>query len=386
MRLSLAFEMQRPQVDDQAVVEETLAQCVLADEMGFDTVWFVEHHFLTTFSGSPCPEVMFGALSRMTKRIRLGFGVVILPYHHPVRVAERVAMVDHLSGGRVEFGTGRSAPYELIGMGIDPRETRAMWEESLRMIPKIWEDGLFSAEGRYWKVPPREVRPKPYQKPHPPIWVAAQQPATYQLAAELGIGVMALSVAAPTYLAPHIKQYKERVRHTKPVGKFVNDQWLSATMAVCDRDNRAARDLAAKSLRTFFGPDRPYLKDQTHLYEQLVASWGGVPDHLRANFSRYLKTEGAEGAPEVDLSGGSGQIASALWNQIDADTLVERGVLVAGDPESCLRAIAIHEEAGVDELQFLMATETVSHEAAMSSIEMFGKYVIPELRRKGHAQ
>ena len=386
MRLSLAFEMQRPQVDDQAVVEETLAQCVLADEMGFDTVWFVEHHFLTTFSGSPCPEVMFGALSRMTKRIRLGFGVVILPYHHPVRVAERVAMVDHLSGGRVEFGTGRSAPYELIGMGIDPRETRAMWEESLRMIPKIWEDGLFSAEGRYWKVPPREVRPKPYQKPHPPIWVAAQQPATYQLAAELGIGVMALSVAAPTYLAPHIKQYKERVRHTKPVGKFVNDQWLSATMAVCDRDNRVARDLAAKSLRTFFGPDRPYLKDQTHLYEQLVASWGGVPDHLRANFSRYLKTEGAEGAPEVDLSGGSGQIASALWNQIDADTLVERGVLVAGDPESCLRAIAIHEEAGVDELQFLMATETVSHEAAMSSIEMFGKYVIPELRRKGHAQ
>ena len=386
MRLSLAFEMQRPVVDDHAVVEETLAQCVLADEVGFDTVWFVEHHFLTTFSGSPCPEVMFGALSRMTKRIRLGFGVVILPYHHPVRVAERVAMVDHLSGGRVEFGTGRSAPYELIGMGIDPRETRAMWEESLRMIPKIWEDGLFSAEGRYWKVPPREVRPKPYQKPHPPIWVAAQQPATYQLAAELGIGVMALSVAAPTYLAPHIKQYKERVRHTKPVGKFVNDQWLSATMAVCDRDNRAARDLAAKSLRTFFGPDRPYLKDQTHLYEQLVASWGGVPDHLRANFSRYLKTEGAEGAPEVDLSGGSGQIASALWNQIDADTLVERGVLVAGDPESCLRAIAIHEEAGVDELQFLMATETVSHEAAMSSIEMFGKYVIPELRRKGHAQ
>ena len=386
MRLSLAFEMQRPQVDDQAVVEETLAQCVLADEMGFDTVWFVEHHFLTTFSGSPCPEVMFGALSRMTKRIRLGFGVVILPYHHPVRVAERVAMVDHLSGGRVEFGTGRSAPYEQIGMGIDPRETRAMWEESLRMIPKIWEDGLFSAEGRYWKIPPREVRPKPRQRPHPRIWVAALQPTTYQLAAELGIGVMALSVASPSYLAPHIKQYKERCRHAKPVGKFINDQWLSATMAVCDWDNKAARELAAKSLRTFFGPDRPYLKDQTHLYEQLVDSWGGVPDHLRANFSRYLKGEGAEGAPTVDLSGGSGQIASALWNQIDADTLVERGVLVAGDPESCLRAIAIHEEAGVDELQFLMATETVSHEAAMSSIEMFGKYVIPELRRKGHAQ
>ncbi len=146
MRLSLAYEMQRPVVDDHAVVEETIEQCVLADKMGFDAVWFVEHHFLTSFSMSPCPEVMFGALSRLTKRIRLGFGVVILPYHHPVRVAERVAMVDHLSGGRVEFGTGRSAAYEQIGMGIDPRQTRAMWEESLAMIPKIWEDG--SSRGR----------------------------------------------------------------------------------------------------------------------------------------------------------------------------------------------------------------------------------------------
>src|SRR2546427_397438 len=136
MRLSLAFEMQRPVLDDHAVIEDTLQQCIIADEVGFDAVWFVEHHFLTSFSMSPCPEVMFGALSRLTKRIRLGFGVVILPYHHPVRVAERVAMVDHMSGGRVEFGTGRSAPYEQTGMGIDPRDTRAMWEESLRMIPR----------------------------------------------------------------------------------------------------------------------------------------------------------------------------------------------------------------------------------------------------------
>jgi len=383
MRLSLAYEMQRPVVDDHKVIEETLEQCVLADTMGFDAIWFVEHHFLTSFSMSPCPEVIFGALSQLTKRIRLGFGVVILPYHHPVRVAERVAMVDHMSGGRVEFGTGRSAPYEQIGMGIDPRNTRAMWEESLRMIPKIWEDGLFQWQGKFWNVPPRDVRPKPFQKPHPKMWVAALQPATYELAAELGIGVMALSVASPSYLAPHIAKYKERVRQAKPVGKFVNDQWLSATMGLCDWDDKAARELSAKSLRTFFGPDRPYLKDQTHLYEQLVESWGGVPDHLRANFSRYLKgEEGAEGAPQVDLSGGSGQIASALWNQIDADTLVDRGVLVAGDPESCLRSIAIHEEAGGDALQFLMATETAPHDKVMSSIEHFGRYVIPELKRE----
>jgi len=189
-------------------------------------------------------------------------------------------------------------------------------------------------------------------------------------------------VAAPSYLAPHIKAYKERVRHAIPVGKLINDQWLSSTMGFCDWDDKAARELAAKSLRTFFGPDRPYLKDQTHLYEQLVDSWGGVPEHLRANFARYLKTDGPAGAPEVDLSGGSVQIATALWNQIDADTLVDRGVLVAGDPQSCLRSIGIHEAAGVDELQFLMATETVPHDKVMSSIELFGKHVIPELKKK----
>ena len=192
---------------------------------------------------------------------------------------------------------------------------------------------------------------------------------------------MALSVAAPSYLAPHIKQYKERVRHAKPVGKVINDQWLSSTMAFCDHDDHAARELAAKSLRTFFGPDRPYLKDQTHLYEQLVESWGGAPEHLRANFARYLKGPTDAGAPPVDLSGGSGQIAAALWNQIDAETLVDRGVLVAGNPDACLRSIAIHEAAGVDELQFLMATESVPHERVMSSIEMFGTHVIPKLKR-----
>lgn len=333
MKLSLAYEMQRPIVDDHAVIEETIEQCVLADEMGFDYVWFVEHHFLTGFSMSPCPEVIYGALSQRTKNIRLGFGVVILPYHHPIRVAERVAMVDHLTNGRVDLGTGRSAPYEQTGMDIDPRDTREMWEESLSMIPKIWEPGLFSWEGRFWNVPPRDVRPKPYQQPHPPLWVAALQPATYQLAAEKGIGVMALSVVAPSVLASHIKAYKQNVKDATPVGNAINDQWLSATVAYCDTDNKGAQELAAQSLKTFFGPDRLYLKDQVDVYERLIDSWGGVPEHLKANFARYLKDDEVDDAG-VDLSGGSGQIAQAVWNQFDAGTLANRGVIVAGDPDN----------------------------------------------------
>ena len=220
MEFSLAYEMQRPTPDDHAVIQETIEQCILADQMGFDAVWFVEHHFLTTFSMSPCPEVILTAIAAQTKRIRLGFGVVILPYHHPVRVAERIAMLDHISNGRVEFGTGRSAPYEQTGMGIDPQLTRDMWEESLTMIPKIWESDMFTWEGRFWNVPPREVLPKPYQKPHPPIWVAALQPATYALAAQKGIGVMALGVSAPSVLEPHIRSYRDAIKEADPVGGY----------------------------------------------------------------------------------------------------------------------------------------------------------------------
>ena len=378
MKFGLAYEMQRPVLDDHAVIEETLEQIILADEMGWDYVWFVEHHFLTGFSMSPCPEVMYGALSRLTKRIRLGFGVVILPYHHPVRVAERVAMVDHLSNGRVEFGTGRSAAYEQMGMGIDPRDTREMWEESLTMVPKIWESDTFEWEGRFWNVPPRQVLPKPYQKPHPPIWVAALQPSTYELAAQKGIGVMALGISAPSILEPHIRAYRENVKKAKPVGQYVNNQWLSATMGYCDFDNQEARELCAQSLKTFFGPDKPYLQDQKDLYEKLVEQWGGVPDHLRQNFSRYIEQDDSQEV--VDLSGGAA-IAQQAWRELDADTLVERGVIVAGDPESCIKAVKLHEETGVDQLQFLMATETIPHENVMKSIEMFGKHVIPEFKK-----
>ena len=377
MKISLAYEMQRPTLDDSKVVDETIDQCIAADEAGFHTAWFVEHHFLTGFSSSPCPEVILGALSRLTKRIRLGFGVVVLPYHHPVRVAERIAMVDLLSKGRVEFGTGRSAPYEQTGLGIDPRNTRDMWDESLSMIPKIWESDMFEWEGRFWNIPSRKVLPKPYQRPHPPIWVAALQPATYALAAQKGIGVMALGVSAPSVLEPHIREYKEKVKEAEPVGAFINDRWLSGAIGYCGEDDREARLLGEKSLKTFFGPDKPYLQDQVNVYETLVAAWGGMPDHLKQNFSRYTKENGEEpSVQQLDLSGGAA-LAEKAWAELDADTLCERGVIVAGDPDTCIKALKLHQAAGVDEVQFLMATQSVPHEQVIKSIELFGKYIIP---------
>ena len=386
MKLALQYEMQRPNLDDHQVIEETLEQCILADEVGFDYLWFVEHHFLTGFSASPCPEVFYGALSRLTKRIRLGFGVVILPYHNPIRVAERVAFLDHLTHGRVDFGTGRSAPYEQTGMGLDPRETRDMWEESLAMVPKIWESEMFEWEGQFWNVPPRQVLPKPYQKPHPPIWVAALQPSTYQMAADKGIGVLSFGTNAPEMLKPHIEAYKERVQHAKPVGAEINNQWANSTLGYCGEDNREARELAAQSVKAFFGPGKPYVQDQKDVYEKLLENWGGVPEHLRGNFRSLGDVQSIDETedPESYVKGyGYETLVRRVWEQMDADTLCDRGVIIGGDPESCIEAIKKHEEAGCDQLMILIQSETIPHEKVMKSIEMFGKYVLPEFKGSG---
>lgn len=382
MKLALQYEMQRPTLDDHLVLKETLEQCVLADEVGFDYLWFVEHHFLTGFSASPCPDLIYAALSQRTKQIRLGLGVVILPYHHPNRVAERVAMLDHLSEGRVDMGTGRSAPYELTGMGIDPRDSRDMWEESLTMIPKIWESGSFSWEGRFWNVPSREVLPKPFQKPHPPIWVAALQPSTYDIAAEKGIGVLAFGSSAPSSLEPYVRAYKEKVRHANPVGAVINDNWANSTLGICLEDNKEARELGAQSIKNFFGPDRPYIQGQKDVYARLLEQWGGVPDHLQQNFSRYVDVGEEEVVSEdvLDLSGGSA-IAHKIWDELDADTLSDRGVIIAGDPDNCIEALKKHEATGIDQMLIMMQTETIPHEKVMKSIELFGKYVIPEFKK-----
>ena len=383
MKIALQFEMQRPTLDDHRLIEETLEQCILADEMGYDYLWFVEHHFLTGFSGSPCPEVMYGALSRLTKRIRLGFGVVILPYHHPVRVAERIAMLDHLSHGRVDFGTGRSTPYEQTGMGIDPRDTRDMWEESLTMIPKIWESDTFEWEGRFWNVPPRQVLPKPYQKPHPPIWVAALQPSTYERAADKGIGVFSPGCHAPELLKTHIQAYKERVRQSSPVGGMVNDQWANCAIAFCGEDDREARELASRSIKEVFAPGRPYTTGQKDVYSKLLESWGGVPDHLRWVFKRQggLNLEEGQEPPNEEEEYGAEALARGVWNQLDADTLCDRGVIIGGDPESCIRGLKLHQEAGCDQVMLVMQTQAVPHEKVMKSIEMIGKHVIPEFQK-----
>ena len=388
MQFGLLYECQRPfqgtEIDWNALYKETLEQCELADQMGFDNLWFVEHHFLTGFSGSPSQDAIFGALSRITKQIRIGYGVCILPYHHPVRVAERVALLDQLTDGRIEVGTGRSNAYEQTGLGIDPRETRNLWNESISMLPKIWTSDEYEYEGENWSVPKRRVLPKPFQQPHPRMYLACTSEDSFRLAAQKGIGVLSSASYAVEVLKEKVQIYRDALKDCEPVGEFITEFWGNNVHGFCDDDDDYAKELAAESMKTFFGPDKPYIAGRIGAYEELLEAWGGVPEHLSADFSRWLRQSDEEHqqlAQEVGLSLDAGPgAARAAIAQLDGKTLSDRGVIIAGNPESCIKTCQMYEDIGVDQVMLIMQTETIPHEKVMGSIEKFGKEVIPHFR------
>ena len=394
MQFGLLYECQRPfqgtEIDWNALYKETLEQCELADQVGFDNLWFVEHHFLTGFSGSPSQDAMFGALSRITKQIRIGYGVCILPYHHPVRVAERVALLDQLTDGRIEVGTGRSNAYEQTGLGVDPRQTRDLWNESINMLPKIWTSDEYEYEGENWSVPKRRVLPKPYQQPHPRLYLACTSEDSFRLAAQKGIGVLSSASYAVEVLKEKVQIYRDALKDCEPVGEFITEFWGNNVHGFCDDDDDYAKELAAESMKTFFGPDKPYIAGRIGAYEELLEAWGGVPEHLSADFSRWLRQSDEEHqqlAEEVGLSLDAGPgAARAAIAQLDGKTLSDRGVIIAGNPESCINTCQMYEDIGVDQVMLIMQTETIPHEKVMASIEKFGKEVIPHFRNGNGAK
>ena len=183
MKFGLIAKMQAPKPwpdgenVDHRIHWDTLAEAVLAEEVGFDYYWATEHHFYEEIAHSSAPEVFLAALAARTSRIRLGHGVVVLPCNHPIRVAERAATLDILSNGRLDLGTGRGASWyhtEAFGVPID--QSREVWDEALRVICGLFVNDTFPGHrGRHYEIPERKLVPKPVQKPHPPLWVAASR-------------------------------------------------------------------------------------------------------------------------------------------------------------------------------------------------------------------
>jgi alkanesulfonate monooxygenase SsuD/methylene tetrahydromethanopterin reductase-like flavin-dependent oxidoreductase (luciferase family) len=271
-----------------------------------------------------------------------------------------------------------------MGLGVDPRNTRSLWEESIAMLPQIWQSDEFEWEGEHWQVPKRRVLPKPVQQPHPRMYLACTQQDSFRLAAEKGLGVLSSASYATSVLAEQVKIYRDALKNVNPVGAFATEFWGNNVHAYCGKDNDEARELAARSMKTFFGPDKPYIAGRIGAYEELLEAWGGVPDHLQADFGRWLRQSDEAHRQQAEESGisldaGPGAARAAIA-QLDANTLADRGVIIAGDPDSCAAAVQMYEDIGVDQVMLIMQTETIPHEKVMSSIELFGKEVIPRFR------
>jgi len=327
---------------------DELAYIRAADAAGFKYAWASEHHFLTEYSHLSASESFLGFAAAQTTRIHLGSGIFNLtpPVNHPARVAERVAMLDHLSEGRFEFGTGRgSSTTEQAGFGItDPELTREMVAETLPQIVRMWRDEPYAYDGRFFSMPERNVLPKPYTKPHPPLWVAAGSPGTFELAARQGLGVLCFAFGRPEQFAPLIEKYKKDVQHCDPVGDYVNDNVMVTTQMLCLEDGGRAR--------------REFLQMQTGYYVSLVF--------------RYLDTfPRPPGIPQ--------------WPSLVPDTTPEaldkqiaEGTVAVGDPDEVSRAVQRFVDVGADQLSFGMLSSAMPIEVCEEAVATFGAHVLPK--------
>lgn len=338
--------------------QQTLEQIVRADQLGWHSVWTVEHHFLGEYSFSSAPEVFYGAIAAKTDNIRIGHGVRLLPfpYNHPVRAAEAAATVDILSGGRLEFGTGRSGTrIELEGFGINPDDTRPMWEEALDVVVGCWTEEEFSWNGEYFKLPPREVVPKPMQQPHPPLWGASSSADSHELIGEKGLGLLSFSIAAPPEtLVKRFNRYRDGLARAKPVGKFVNNQIGTFTQVYC----APTREEAYADARGAFDW---YV--QTSL--RFVATLGDWKEGEQLGSYEYAKK----------LLGGMD------LNDLTFDYLLENQAVVVGDPDDCIRMAKRYEAVGTDLLMCLVQPRAIPQDKVLRSIELLAKHVLPEFQR-----
>ncbi len=360
MRFGIFYEHQLPRPwaegSELKLFQDALDQVELGDRLGIDYAWEVEHHFLEEYSHSSAPEVFLAAASQRTKRIRLGHGIVLMPpgYNHPARIAERLATLDLVSNGRVEWGTGESASRaELEGFGITPAERREMWRETTEQVANMMVmDPYPGYQGKYFAMPVRNVMPKPVQKPHPPLWVACSNRETIHLAAQLGMGALTFAFIDPAEAAHWIEDYYDTFkRECVPIGHTVNPNIAMVTGFSCHADAAEAGRRGTDGFRFFqfalghhysFGKHTP---GRTDIWKKFVA----VRDQLGLEM----------------LGGGTGCI---------------------GTPAQLRASLRLFEDNGVDQTIFIQQGGNNRHEHICESLELFASEVMPEFKERDAAR
>ncbi|HZZ68275.1 MAG TPA: LLM class flavin-dependent oxidoreductase [Phenylobacterium sp.] len=366
MRFGIFYEHQLPRPWtpglEQKLFQDALSQVELADKLGFDNVWEVEHHFLEEYSHSSAPEVFLAACSQRTKQIRLGHGIVLMPpgYNHPARVAERIATLDLVSNGRVEFGTGESSAWaELGGYGVPVESKRPAWREAVEQCANILAmDPYPGFEGQYFSMPARNAVPKPVQKPHPPLWVACSNRETIKLAARLGIGALTFAFVDPAEATQWVEDYYRIFKEEcVPIGHAVNPNICMVSSFGIHQDAEEARRRFQEGFRFF----------------QFALGWHyGFGEQVPGRTSIWDLFQKAQGAMAAGAPGAGG-IAGAA----------EGGI---GNPDQVREHIRKFEACGVDQVAFIQQAGRNQHDHICEALSLFATDVMGEFKQREAAR
>ncbi|MGW0389550.1 LLM class flavin-dependent oxidoreductase [Streptomyces sp. NPDC003042] len=372
MKFSMIFEAQL--VDptparERQVIHDCVEQAVLAEDMGFDRIWAVEHHSLTQYAHMSASEIFLTWVAARTRRIRIGHGVVTMPfgYQHPVRVAERAAMLDVLSGGRVDIGAGRGATRQEMAMyGVKPEDTSPQTEEALRVFASAWKEERFEWHGSI-DIGPGTILPRPVQDPHPPLFLACSRHATVELAAELGIGALVMGFAGADDVRAMRKVYDEAIA-ARDGQRFVSSEVNDHFSALCPT---LVLDDAERALRLGTRGQRFFAESIAHWYANAPAPTG------------YAEEETAE-----DHVGALARRREELVARLHEANIPARPVDTGpyhadhayGSAETAIAYVEQLRRIGVDEVMCLIQMGTVPQEACMETVRQWGEKVIPHFR------
>jgi alkanesulfonate monooxygenase SsuD/methylene tetrahydromethanopterin reductase-like flavin-dependent oxidoreductase (luciferase family) len=349
VKFGVFFVCETPDDQYKRAYDEMLEQIEYAEHLGFDTVWLAEHHG-STYGSMPSAAVMGAAVAQRTKFIRIGIAVNILPFNNPVRMAEDYAMVDVLSNGRLDYGVGRGyqpSEFEMLGLGDRQAESRQIFQESLDVITGLWTHEQFSYDGTYYKIPYAELHPRPIQRPHPPIYVAAISPETFGLVADKGYNLL----VTPTLMAlPELKEFivdakRRLVEHGRDPSSIEFPMNWQIHLANTEAEAKARTKDA-------FG----WYFDKVM---QLVPHGARVPRTYEAYGEMARAYEEAGGFP--------------------IEQLQDMGVVVLGDAQTAIRRVAeVRDDAGINRISCWFRIGGMEHRKVMDSMEIFAREVMPK--------
>ncbi|HKV53589.1 MAG TPA: LLM class flavin-dependent oxidoreductase [Candidatus Binataceae bacterium] len=354
MKFGLLYEMETPRpwhaLSEYNTYWQALAQIELADRIGIDYVWEVEHHFLEEYSHSSAPEVFYGAVTQRTRNIRIAHGVRLLPFNfnNPIKVAEQAAVLDIMSNGRVDIGTGRSTTaQELDGFGVDYDRTRQEVREALEVIVKAWTDEILEFDGKLLKIPPRRVVPKPIQKPHPPMWMACVAPDSYQMAGDRGLGALSFSLNFDQVQKSMEAYHTSFAHRTDQVPKLPNEAF--AGLIICHvAENKEDEAIGIEGARWF-------MHNVAKLFEPLMVK------------NKLYSYEYLRNLMSLDLDP----------KDVPDAQLKQHHMVVVGNPDEVCRKLETFERSGIDQVIMFKQAGRIPHQNIMNSLRLIAKHVLP---------